>query len=66
LTGKTSGLRAHVGHKVRVKGRTTGGTDNAKNPGSMSGAEGGEQTLRVTSIQHLSNTCNMQGGSSAR
>jgi uncharacterized protein DUF5818 len=65
LTGKSTTLKAHVGHKVRVRGRISSGTETASgsHPGSMSGGQG--ETFRVTSIQHLSNSCNMQGGSGA-
>jgi hypothetical protein len=66
LMGKASTLKAHVGHKVRVKGRVSGGTDTAtsKKPESMSGGQG--ETFHVTSIQHIASSCNMQGGSSSR
>lgn len=63
LTGNTSKLGAHVGHEVQVTGTATSaspGTESsasATTPANASGATG-ENTLRVSSMKHISATCN--------
>jgi hypothetical protein len=64
-SGSTAGgggamdLSAHVGHKVRVRGTMSGAGGTAASAGSS----GGGETLMVTSLKHLSKTCNAGGGS---
>ena len=56
LTGKTSQLKAHVGHTIRVTGKVTGSDQNQ--PGSMSGEQvNSGQSLSVISFRHVSSTC---------
>jgi hypothetical protein len=61
LTGETAKLSAHVGHEVRITG--TMGSSTAT--GSM-GTQGSNasQTLSVTSMKHISKTCQNSGGMS--
>lgn len=55
LTGNTSQLASSVGHDVQVTGTISSGK-NA--PGAIAGeAEGGRQTLKVSSFKNISNTC---------
>ncbi len=54
LTGKTIGLKGHVGHTVEV----TGTASSAHKPGSMSNEQNMEhQSVRVTSFRHISGSC---------
>jgi len=61
LTGDTAKLSAHVGHEVRITG--TAGSSAAT--GAM-GAQGSNasQTLSVTSMKHISKTCQNTGAMS--
>jgi hypothetical protein len=66
LTGDTAKLSEHVGHEVKVTGMSSsgssaGGGDNAKTGAS---ASGGGQTLQVSSVKHVSKTCQGAGGMS--
>lgn len=58
LTGDTSKLSEHVGHKVEIKGTTS---SSSTNPGSSSANPGSgtstKPTLNVTSMKHISKTC---------
>jgi hypothetical protein len=55
LAGDTSKLTEHVGHEVQIKGSTSGAGGAA---GATAGAAaGGEQTLTVESVKHVSKTC---------
>src|SRR5258708_28319703 len=56
LAGDTSKLSEHVGHEVKITG--TVGSASA----SSSAATGGEPTLQVTSMKHISKTCESGGG----
>jgi hypothetical protein len=58
LAGDTSKLTEHVGHEVQIKG-STGGASPA---GAGAGAAGGQQTLTVESVKHMSKTCKSAGG----
>ena len=55
LTGKTTGLKSHVGHTVEV----TGTASSAHKPGSMSDEHTNmeHQSIRVTSFRHVSGGC---------
>ena len=55
LTGKTTGLKSHVGHTIEVTGTAT----SAHKPGSMSTEPAGmeHQSLRVSSYRHVSADC---------
>jgi len=65
LTGDTAKLSEHVGHEVKV----TGTTDSAASPSSgaassTAGSTGSQQTLQVSSVKHVSKTCQASGGMS--
>jgi len=54
LTGKTTGLKGHVGHTIEV----TGTASSASKPGSMSDEPTmGHQSLQVSSFRHVSGGC---------
>jgi hypothetical protein len=55
LTGKTAGLKAHVGHTIEVTGRPISG----HKPGSMSDEHTNmdHQSVRVSSFRHVSGNC---------
>jgi uncharacterized protein DUF5818 len=65
LTGDTAKLSEHVGHEVKVTGTSssassaTGGTATG-----TAGASGNSQTLEVSSVKHISKTCQSGGGMS--
>jgi len=63
LTGDTAKLSEHVGHEVKVTGTsssasTTGGGTTAGQTGANA------QTLEVSSVKHISKTCQNGGGMS--
>jgi len=65
LTGDTAKLSEHVGHEVKV----TGTTDSAASPSSGAasstpGSTSSQQTLQVSSVKHVSKTCQASGGMS--
>jgi Protein of unknown function (DUF5818) len=55
LTGKTAGLKAHVGHTIEV----TGTPSSAHKPGSISDEQTNmeHQSLQVSSFRHVSGGC---------
>jgi hypothetical protein len=60
LTGDTAKLTEHVGHEVKVTGTASEGSSGAAS-GTTAGA-GAEQTLQVTSLKHISKTCQAGAG----
>ena len=61
LTGDTAKLSQHVGHEVKVTGSTGTGTAT----GSMgSQSNNASQTLTVSSMKHISKTCQNSTGMS--
>jgi len=56
LSGDTSKLSEHVGHTVEIKGTTSSGSSESK--GSSSGSSSEQKTLNVTSMKHISESCN--------
>jgi hypothetical protein len=61
LTGDTAKLSAHIGHEVRITG--TAGSSTAT--GAMGGhGSNASQTLSVSSMKHISKTCQNGGGMS--
>jgi len=54
LAGDTSKLTEHVGHEVQIKGSTSGASPAGSGAGA---AAGGQQTLTVESVKHVSKTC---------
>lgn len=64
LTGDTAKLSEHVGHEVKVTG-TTSSADSSPSAGTASaGSTGSQQTLQITSVKHVSKTCQAGGGMS--
>lgn len=61
LTGKTTGLDKHVGHKVEVTGQAMKGTtEEEKKMKESEGQEAGgkeQGDLKVSSVKHVSETC---------
>jgi hypothetical protein len=66
LTGDTAKLSEHVGHQVKVTGTSSAGSAPANTGGTAAGttgsASGNSQTLEVTSVKHISKTCQNAGG----
>ena len=66
LTGDTAKLSEHVGHEVKVTG-TASSSASAASGGATAGtagANGNSQTLEVSSVKHVSKTCQTGGGMS--
>jgi hypothetical protein len=66
LTGDAAKLSEHVGHEVKVTG--TSSSASASGGGTTTGttgqASGNSQTLEVSSVKHVSKTCQSGGGMS--
>jgi hypothetical protein len=63
LSGKDSDLKKHVGHKVEI----TGKLENPSSPSSMAGAppstagtSGSTETLKVSSVKMIAESCSVQ------
>lgn len=61
LSGDTATLKEHVGHEVKVTGAMTSGSSGMSNGSAMSN---GSHTIDVTSVKHISKTCQSGGGTS--
>jgi hypothetical protein len=70
LTGDSAKLSQHVGHEVKVTGTTgsasgsTGAEGSAGAAAGSAGAAGAQQTLQVTSVKHVSKSCQAGSGMS--
>jgi len=66
LTGDTAKLSEHVGHEVKVTGTTSSPTSAASggSAANTAGAAGNSQTLEVSSMKHISKTCQSGGAMS--
>jgi hypothetical protein len=62
LTGDTSQLSDHVGHEIRVTGTEGQGSASAGSNSGMSQGSAGATTLQISSMKHISKTCNNTGG----
>jgi hypothetical protein len=65
LTGDTAKLSDHVGHEVKITGNSNS-AGSAASGGAAAGASGGagaEKTLEVSSVKHVSKTCQAAAGS---
>ena len=66
LTGDTAKLSEHVGHEVKVTGTASSGTaasdGTATGAAGTAGASGSSQTLEVSSVKHMSKTCQSGSG----
>jgi len=58
LSGDTSKLSEHVGHTVEIKGTTSSGSSESKGSMGSSGSSSEQKTLNVTSMKHISESCN--------
>jgi hypothetical protein len=61
LTGDTAKLSQHVGHEVKVTG-TPSASASAGAASTPAGGGGAQQSLEVTSIKHISKTCQAGAG----
>jgi hypothetical protein len=61
LTGDTAKLSAHIGHEVRITG-TTGASASSGAMGTQ--GSNASQTLSVSSMKHISKTCQNGGAMS--
>ena len=66
LTGDTAKLSEHVGHEVKVTGTTSSAstTGGGATAGATGQAGANAQTLEVSSMKHISKTCQNGGGMS--
>ncbi len=62
LTGDTAKLSEHVGHEVKISGATSSASapSSAEASGTAGGSNSG-QTLQVSSVKHISKTCQSAG-----
>jgi hypothetical protein len=63
LTGDTSKLAEHVGHEVKITGSTGSGSASSASgtPDSSASASSSSQSLEVSSVKHVSKTCQSGG-----
>lgn len=67
LTGDTAKLSEHVGHEVKITGTSSSEASSAgasSGAGSAAGSAGGQKTLQVSSVKHVSKTCQSAGAMS--
>jgi ABC-type phosphate transport system substrate-binding protein len=58
LTGDTAKLSEHVGHTVKITGTSNAASSNAGGTATgTAGASSSSQTLEVSSVKHVSKTC---------
>jgi hypothetical protein len=62
LTGDNAKLSEHVGHEVKVTGTegAAGASGSSASGGTMAGS-GSQQSLEVTSVKHISKSCQAGG-----
>jgi hypothetical protein len=67
LTGDTAKLSDHVGHEVKITGNSnsagSAASGGAAATGARPGGAGTEKTLEVSSVKHVSKTCQAAAGS---
>jgi hypothetical protein len=63
LTGDTAKLSEHVGHEVKITGSTasSAAAGNGSGTDTMGGSPG-SKSLQVSSVKHISKTCQSGGG----
>ncbi|SRR5579864_4728808 len=64
LTGDTAKLSEHVGHEVKITGNSSSGSASGTATGAAGSAGANSQTLEVSSVKHISKTCQNAGGMS--
>jgi len=60
LSGDTSKLSDHVGHKIEITGTPASASSSASNPGGASAGSSSsseQSTLNVTSMKHIATSC---------
>lgn len=62
LSGDTAKLSQHVGHEVKITG--TMGASNSSGMSNGSAMSNGSHSIDVTSVKHISKTCQSGGGTS--
>jgi hypothetical protein len=67
LTGDTAKLSEHVGHEVKITGSSSSGAASSSSTGtpSATGSASSQQSLQVSSVKHVSKTC-QAGGATAK
>jgi len=65
LTGDSAKLSEHVGHEVKITGTSSAASASASGggtaPGTTREANAASQTLQVSSVKHVSKTCQSGG-----
>jgi hypothetical protein len=65
LTGDSAKLSEHVGHEVKITGTSSSASASASGggttPGTTGEANAASQTLQVSSVKHVSKTCQSGG-----
>lgn len=61
LSGDTATLKEHVGHEVKITGTLTSNNNGMSNGSAMSN---GSHMIDVSSVKHISKTCQSGGGAS--
>jgi len=59
LSGKDSDLKKHVGHKVEITGKLEN-PSSAKTSSPTAGTSGSAETLKVSSVKMLAESCSVQ------
>jgi hypothetical protein len=71
LTGDTAKLSEHIGHEVKVSGTkssatATGASEGNASSSSMGQTGGSQQTIQVSSVKHVSKTCQNSGTTTSK
>ena len=64
LTGDTAKLSEHVGHEVKVMGTSSSAATSGDGTTTGTTGSGNSQSLEVSSVKHVSKTCQNTGGMS--
>jgi len=67
LTGDTAKLSEHVGHEIKVTGTSNSSASSPSSSGTAgagTSSSGSQQSLQVSSVKHISKTCQSGGGMS--
>lgn len=64
LTGDTAKLSEHVGHEVKITGTANSAASSPSSgaASSTAGSTGSEKSLQVSSVKHVSKTCQSGSG----
>lgn len=62
LTGDTAKLTEHVGHEVKVMGTASASEGASGTASGTTAGAGAGQTLQVTSVKHISKSCQAGAG----